>query len=438
MKVNFRERIGYSLCGAGIGMGAVPVNMLLLFYLTEVLGLRPGVAGLVVAIPKIWDMAVDPMLGGIIDRLAQRHGRRAPVALVAALAYVVPLWLLFSMPISDTSWAIPLFSIAMLILFSVAQTALGVSQLALADDMTRNPRDRTSLLAFSGVTTAFLTLAATAAVPKLIELGSAPRTGYALMSAILATVTAVTLLLFAISSWRYRVATASESKHQEPLLQAIRDTFGNRAFYRLIAYLIVFGITVGLVSALVPFINKHVLKGGSSGLSILGSIVLIATVAAMPIAALVAKRLGNANALQICNATLVLSFPAMYLASYGPLWTSWIAVAIFGCGGGGLILMVQSSAMDLAKNRLPNGEIVTLGIYLGILVAGQKLGMSAGSIVAGAFLDIIGFASGAESQSLATIDALRYSYTLVPLAIGAFGTVFLWTLREDRVGSSVV
>ena len=61
---------GYALCNVAVSVGSLPINLFLLYYLTEILGVRATLAGLAVALPKVWDALIDPMLGGWIDRLA--------------------------------------------------------------------------------------------------------------------------------------------------------------------------------------------------------------------------------------------------------------------------------------------------------------------------------------------------------------------------------
>src|SRR4051812_45619152 len=68
------SRLGYAMGTSGMTIGATPTNLFLLYYLTEIAGLRAGLAGIAIAIPKIWDAIVDPMFGGWIDRCAIRMG----------------------------------------------------------------------------------------------------------------------------------------------------------------------------------------------------------------------------------------------------------------------------------------------------------------------------------------------------------------------------
>ena len=61
-------RVGLRLGSVATGaFGTVP-GLLLLPYLTDTLGITAGVAGLVVFVPKAWDVLLNPVAGRISDR----------------------------------------------------------------------------------------------------------------------------------------------------------------------------------------------------------------------------------------------------------------------------------------------------------------------------------------------------------------------------------
>ena len=71
-----RVRHGYAIGGLATGSyGTVP-GLLLLPYLTDVLGVGGAVAGLIIFVPKAWDFFANPMAGRISDRSHHPGGRR--------------------------------------------------------------------------------------------------------------------------------------------------------------------------------------------------------------------------------------------------------------------------------------------------------------------------------------------------------------------------
>jgi Na+/melibiose symporter-like transporter len=423
--LGFLSRLGFAMGGTGVAVGAMPIQLLLLYYLTETLHLSPGLAGIVVGLPKIWDMLIDPGLGGMVDRVAQKLGRRMPVALVAALAYVTAIYLVFALPSLGGVVVTAIVVTVLLVIASTAQTAITVSELALADDMTARTVERTTLFAFTGVVAAVVSLPVSAAVPMLVSWGGSGTAGYGFMAGIIAMISITVLAVFLGAIQRYPIRAGSHRGHYVPLLQSIRATSANRAFYCLIGFLVCFGIAGGVLSSFLPFANQHVLGRGPEGLSIVFGIVLVSSILSMPLSALVARRHGNLAALQGGSTIVAVSFLLLFAASFGPIWMTWTVCALYGLAAGGLTVVLQSIIIDLAKTELPGRVVVSLGVYLGILVAGNKFGASVGGLLAGGVLQVIGFVPSAAEQSAGTIALLRAGYALVPFALILAATLFL-------------
>jgi GPH family glycoside/pentoside/hexuronide:cation symporter len=91
-------KIGYGFGDIGSNIFIVTTGMFLLYYLTNILQVEPAVAGMVLLIPKLWDVVSDPIMGGISDNTHSRRGRRRPYLLYAAMPFGLMVWLLFSAP----------------------------------------------------------------------------------------------------------------------------------------------------------------------------------------------------------------------------------------------------------------------------------------------------------------------------------------------------
>src|SRR5512139_416918 len=115
-----------------------------LYFLTDVVGLRPDLAGWAVGIGRIWDAVNDPLFGLISDRIRSRWGRRRVLLLFGA----VPLGLSFMMmwivpPLSHTGLAV--YYMLVFILFDTAFTIVHVGYNALTPEQTTDYDERSSL-----------------------------------------------------------------------------------------------------------------------------------------------------------------------------------------------------------------------------------------------------------------------------------------------------
>src|SRR5664279_3489708 len=92
------NRISYA-CGDIYGGGAfIIIGLLLLVYLTNVVGFSGTLAGIILFIGKAWDAIIDPFMGQLSDRTRSRFGRRRIFFLLGGLpvfASWVMLWYCF-------------------------------------------------------------------------------------------------------------------------------------------------------------------------------------------------------------------------------------------------------------------------------------------------------------------------------------------------------
>ncbi len=66
--------MGYGIGDIGSNIFIVTSGLFLLFFLTNILGIEPALAGLVLLFPKLWDVISDPIMGGISPILVWVEG----------------------------------------------------------------------------------------------------------------------------------------------------------------------------------------------------------------------------------------------------------------------------------------------------------------------------------------------------------------------------
>ena len=91
---------GYAAGSVGTGGFGVLPGLVLAYYLTDTLGVAAALASLVVIVPKIADVLIDPLIGSISDRSSHRTGTRVPLMLAGALGLPLLFILTFSAPVS--------------------------------------------------------------------------------------------------------------------------------------------------------------------------------------------------------------------------------------------------------------------------------------------------------------------------------------------------
>lgn len=152
-KLALSTKLAYGVGDLGAAITANILVFYLLFFLTDVAGLSPGLAGSVLMIGKIADAVNDPIVGVMSDRTRSRWGRRLPWMLFGAIPFGVLYFLQWIVPSFSgdralNQWGLFAYYVAIGILFNIAYTAVNLPYTALTPELTEDYNERTNLNSF--------------------------------------------------------------------------------------------------------------------------------------------------------------------------------------------------------------------------------------------------------------------------------------------------
>ena len=148
MKLRFRTKLSY-------GIGGVADNALytleatyLLFFLTQIAGIKPAVAGAIMAFGSIFESICGPIVGYTSDNIKTKYGKRKPFMIIASIPTAVVSTLLFSYldagPVSKI-----LYYTVLVLLYWGLFAIFFVPYIAWGSDLTEDYNERTSLRSFA-------------------------------------------------------------------------------------------------------------------------------------------------------------------------------------------------------------------------------------------------------------------------------------------------
>ena len=146
-KTTFKEKLGYGIASLGDSVGYSFAGTFLLFFLTTIAGIAPGVAGTIIAVGAVWNAIFNPLIGYYADKVCTRFGRRRPLIFIFTIPLMLTMFLLFTdiqMPMGIK----PIYYGFLLMLYWTSYTGFVVPYLALGVDYTSDYDDRTILRLF--------------------------------------------------------------------------------------------------------------------------------------------------------------------------------------------------------------------------------------------------------------------------------------------------
>ena len=415
----------------GTGLYTNVPGLLLMFYMTNMLGIDVRLATLAVFAPKIVDVVTDPFMGAISDRTKSRFGRRRPYILAGALA-IGPLFaMMFAAPELQNDLQTFLFVLVVFIASTLAYTVFAVPYIALSVEIPHTYHERTSINAWRMVFVMIGILMAGGIAPLLVEAGGGGREGYRFMSFSIGIFCSAVMLTAFFS-------TRHVKDPEKPLILPIREQFAlvwaNKPFLILFSTYVTQLVGMGCLAATLPYFATYIIEGGNEAIAAIFITLNVTAIIAMPVWVLIGRRISKLTAYGLSSSMLALSYGGLVLVGPGYSFNIFLAqVVVTGIGFGGQQLFSFSMLADTVShgNKQLDGAQGE-AIYAGFFTAGEKTGLAFGALVAGSILGLMGLAETTEGtiiQSEQALMGIRLAFSILPAVLIACSLMVLWFYR---------
>ncbi len=426
-------RVSWGLGSLGTIAYLNVVTALVLVYLTTIMKIEPGVAGLLVFLARIVDAFSDPLMGWVTDRTRTRWGRRRPYLLLGAVICAVSLPLVYSLHHFVEGAAAPAFALAVLIVYSLGFTIFNVPYLTMPLEMTSDRNQRLSVMGYRSVSMMLGSVLGSAVAPLIVEkLGRQDPDSYQTLGAIYGALVFLIMVVTFAGTGRARMAPIDEVAHRVPLREQLTAVFSNRPFMMMVGIKILQFIALSASGATTAFFVVMVLKHDFSLMSKLASATIVSTVVFIPffrwLGRYITKRTGLAIGIIgeiFATLTWLFATPAdsdIFFVMRGVL------AGIFSSA---ILLFSQAMWLDTIDHDREQSGLRREGMYTSIYVFIERLGYSLGPLLLGELLQIMNFnkALPLEQQPASAELAVILSLVAIPSAAYAGGLLFLWFYR---------
>jgi Na+/melibiose symporter-like transporter len=295
-------------------------------------------------------------------------------------------------------------------------------------EMSTNPHERSSIMAYRMTFAMVGILAGSAAAPALVEAFGGGRDGFRGMSFVLGAVCGLSMLLTFFGTRRTKLKAFSESS--VPLLRGLALAFRVRHFKSLAATYVLQLSAMGVFTAIAPFFVKEVMKSDESALTNLFLALLSGTLLTLLAWSELGKKLGKVKAYFGAAFLLVLALAFIWASRRGEDWTLlYIAVFVVGVGFAGLQLLPFAMLTDLINGEFGDGRDIG-GLMTGVWTAVEKGGLALGPLVVGGALSYAGYQAGAASQTEPAILGVQALFSLAPAGLALISLAALALYRD--------
>jgi GPH family glycoside/pentoside/hexuronide:cation symporter len=391
-KLSRKTKLAYGAGDLGAAIATAINGFFLLNFLINVAGLRPGTAGTIFLIVKIWDAVNDPIIGWFTDRTVSRLGRRRPWLLIAAIPFGLAFFLQWIVPplgAAGLFW----YYLIVAVLLDLAFTAVNVPYAALTAELTQDYDERTRLssvrLSFSivgGVLAAFFHGIIVSQFPM------DPKLGYAVSAAIWAFAIAGPCFITFFGTREPDFAINAKPAAGGPgFIEGLRIALSNKAFILVTMIYMLSWLAIQFAQNNLQIYTKDWIKLDIRWFSFLLLTIQFSSFLWILIWAKVSDRIGKQNVYYLGAGFCVLALLGMFFLQPGQVVATFLLGAMAGIGISVGYLVPWSMIPDVVElDELETGQRRE-GIFYGFFVFLQKMGLALGLFVSGWALELSGY-----------------------------------------------
>ncbi|MEU6742619.1 MFS transporter [Streptosporangium sandarakinum] len=423
----------YASGSLGMGVWVTVPGLLLLYFLTDVLGVPASLAGLALLLPKVVDIVVHPLLGSRSDRQARRYGHRRRM-MRTGLLLGVAMVAMFTVPPALTGPPAALWVAGWFVVGNLLFAGFQVPYLTTPSDLLVGYHERTRVFMFRMVLLTVGLLGAGIAAPALSAAGD--RGDYTRMALLLATVMLVSAAVALVGVRRLTDVCGfrpPDERAGHSTLADLRVAWRDRNFRALVLSYLFTGTTTHLFLAALPYVTEYVF-GNSRLTALFMGLFLGPALFAGPLWTAWSRRIGKQRGLLLSQGvfaagSLALLAGAALDGTPGVAVTA-VVVMVMGVAFSGLQLFAFSMVPDAVAAAEVAGSSKA-GAYTGVWTATEATGTAVGPYVYSAILALGGFVSSTAGEHVAqsgtALTALRVGFTVVPAVLVG---VALWFQRR--------
>ncbi len=415
-------RRGYALGSVATGtFGTVP-GLLLLPYLTDSLGVAAGVAGVLVLVPKGWDVVLNPIAG----RISDRRGQRRPFLLYSGIAVAVTFALIFTGP-QAPPWLAGGYVALLFLACATAYAFFQVPYNAMPAEMTSDAAERTRMMTWRVAVLAVAILLSGATAPLVVE-----AFGYPAMGAYIG----VLLLVGTVGAYvsTRRAPGGGQTAASGSLGTQLRLVGANADFRWLLVTFVVQALAVGSILAGVTYVAGHLITDPGAATVLFAAFVGPALLVT-PLWERYARGRGKRAGYLLSSAVLAVGALALLGTASGSALLAYVGAGITGVGYAGTQVFPMAMLPDVAADDARRTGVNRIGVFTGVWTASETLGLALGPGLYALILQLGGYVSSTAgvdvAQPASALTAIAIGVSVVPAVLVAAS---LLAVRRYRLG----
>jgi Na+/melibiose symporter-like transporter len=437
-RLTFWQKLGYGFGDIYGGGSGLIVNLYYLHFLTDVVRLRPQLAGVVILISKLYDSVTDPFEGVIADRTRTPWGRRRPYLMAGVLLIFLSFAGLYYPVNLSQEWARFAFVVGSYLFFSTVVSIVLLNYNALQSELTLDYDERTTLSSFRIVFSTIGSVLAASLPLAIVGQFADVWAGWRAMALIFGAIFALPYIATVIAT-RERPDFQSRPRpfnwHEvfvEPLQM--------RSFVTVLGMYLFAFVAMDILANIAIFYLKNYL--GREGETTWVTTLVLAQIISLPLFVWLARRTSKRTAYMVAGfAWMILMAGSLLITPSTGTLPLYVFIGLVGSAIGGISVTIYAIFPDIPDiDELQSGERRE-GIYSAMFTFARKLSSALAIFLVAHLIGFAGYIPPAEvvvegatrlveqPQSAVFLLALRLTFALLPLLMVSIALVFAFHYR---------
>ena len=434
-KIGLGERLAYGCGDAAFNIVWASLTAFIVFFFTDVAGIPPAIAGVILLVGRIFDGSDDFVAGWLVDRTRSRFGKARPWLLWLAVPFGILTVMLFTVPNFSQTGKI-VYAAVIYIVLNDLYSFINVPYGALNAMITQDQYQRSILNIFRMIMAVLASVFVSSATTGFVEALGGGAAAWQKMYTIYAVIAVILFMItFLFTRERVKSWDADKPKSGTPFKVAAIALLKNRYLWLIIGAMVLAFVSQGLGGAAIYF-AQYVL-GDVQLMAVLQLATGVPMLLGMFTIAPLIRKFGKQRC-SLTGALLMVVGSLFMFINPASLPVVLIGTIIKSIGGAPVAAVGFAMVLDTIEYGDWKTGVRSEGLVSSMASLATKVGIGIGAALVGWILAAGRYVAGVVNQASTAVTAIQTCFIYLPALLAILTVVLLWFFDLDSIYPKII